>query len=188
MASQFTALYDANILYPSYLRDLMVELATTHTFRARWTTRIHDEWSRNLLSNNPYLEKEKIERTISLMNSAVDDCLVTDYEHLIEYYDLPDKDDRHVVAAAVKGNCDAIVTCNLKDFPPALMKQLNIEIKHPDDFIADLYELHSMDVVQAVIACVHRKKRPPITTDEYLAGLRKLGLTTTANIFKMVLL
>ena len=94
-----TALYDANVLYPATLRDVLVELATAGLFRARWTDAIHDEWTRNLLADRPDLSPAAVDRVRRLVDAAVPDCLVTGYEPLVAGLDLPDPGDRHVPAA-----------------------------------------------------------------------------------------
>lgn len=103
MSSNFTVIYDACVLYPAPLRDLLMRLALTDLYRARWTDMIHDEWTRNVLKQRPDLKAEDLQRTRSLMNSHVRDSLVTGFEHLIPSVELPDADDRHVVAAAIHG-------------------------------------------------------------------------------------
>lgn len=120
MISNFTVIYDACVLYPAPLRDLLMRLALTDLYRARWTDMIHDEWTRNVLKQWPDLKAEDLERTRSLMNAHVRDSLVTGFEHLIPSVELPDADDRHVVAAAIHGGASLIVTFNLKDFPPEM--------------------------------------------------------------------
>lgn len=78
---------------------------------------IHDEWIRNLIHNNPKVDPERLKRTRELMNAHAPNCLAEGYESLIEGLNLPDLDDRHVVAAAIKGQAESIITFNLKDFP-----------------------------------------------------------------------
>ena len=112
----FVVLLDANVLYPFVLRDFLVTLATTELYQAKWTDRIHDEWTRNLLKQRPELVGALV-KTRALMNVAVPDCLVTRYEPLIEGLQLPDPDDRHVLAAAIQCGAQIIVTKNLIDFP-----------------------------------------------------------------------
>ena len=97
-----TALCDACVLYPAPLRDLLMYLAQAGLFRARWTEAIHREWIENLLENEPKRDRARLERTRDLMNEAIPDCLVTDYEELIAALTLPDPDDRHVLAAAIR--------------------------------------------------------------------------------------
>lgn len=94
-----------------------MHLALTGAYRARWSAQVHDEWKRNLLINRPDLTREQLDRTSSLMDMAVPDGLVTDYDSLVNSLQLSDADDRHVLAAAIKCNASVIVTFNLKDFP-----------------------------------------------------------------------
>lgn len=169
--SSFTALYDANVLYPAPLRDLLMHLAFTGIYRARWTARIHEEWKRNLLVNRPDLTPEQLDRTALCMDAAVPDALVGDYESLIEGLDLPDENDRHVLAAAIKCNASVIVTFNLKDFPASVLGRFDVEALHPDDFIADLWDLDKAVVLEAVQRQRSSLKRPPRSVDEYLDKL-----------------
>src|SRR5438105_10513690 len=112
MEPPVTAVFDANILYPAPLRDLLIRIAQTGLVRAKWTETIHDEWIRNVLKDNPHLSAERLARTRTLMNEAVRDCLVTGYEDLIASLSLPDPDDRHVLAAAIHAHAEVIVTVN----------------------------------------------------------------------------
>jgi len=115
--SPFTAVYDACVLYPAPLRDFLMWLALSGRFRARWSLEIHNEWKRNLLKNRPDLTTEQLDRTSDLMDQAIPDACVYGYERLIEGLTLPDVDDRHVLAAAIRCNASVIVTFNQKDFP-----------------------------------------------------------------------
>lgn len=180
--SSFTVVYDANLFYPAPLRDLLVRLAMTGLFRARWTERIHDEWMRNLLKNRPDLTQDKLERTRSLIDKSCHDCLVVDYEGLIDSVVLPDPDDRHVLAAAIRCGADAIITVNLKDFPDSILRKHGIEAIHPDDFIVNNFDLHSAKVLEAVNA--HRKslKNPPVDVNTFLDTLLRQGLPQTVEI------
>src|SRR5438477_5898501 len=130
----FTALYDSCVLYSAPLRDLLMELALTDLFKARWTNDIHDEWIRNVLSNNPHVTVEQINRTKELMNMHVRDALVEGYQDLIPALELPDPKDCHVLAAAIRCNASVIVTYNLKDFPASHIERYDIEAQHPDEF------------------------------------------------------
>lgn len=108
--SSFVAVLDTCVLYPAPLRDLLLRLALTDLFRARWTDRIHDEWIRSLLSQRPDLSRERLQRTRGLMDRTVPDWLVTGFEELIEFLDLPDPGDRHILAAAIRSQAGVIVT------------------------------------------------------------------------------
>jgi len=125
--ANFTAIYDACVLYPAPLRDFLLRLAMTELFRARWTAHIHGEWMRSVLNNRKDLTAGQLERTRQLMDQAVPDCLVTDYEDLIDSLELPDPDDRHVLAAATRCQAGVIVTFNLGDFPNDILRQYGIE-------------------------------------------------------------
>lgn len=104
----FVVLYDACVLYPAPLRDLLLRIATTGIVRARWSEAILDECFRSIAAQRPEIPPEALARTRVLMNRAAPDCLVTGYEHLIEGLDLPDLDDRHVLAAAIRANAQAM--------------------------------------------------------------------------------
>ena len=188
--SPFTAIYDANVLYPAPLRDFLMNLALTGIYRARWSASIHDEWKRNLLLNRPDLTPEHLDRTSSLMDAAVPDALVTDYDSLVEGLDLPDRDDRHVLAAAIKCNASVIVTFNLKDFPKAVLGAFDIEPLHPDDFIADLWDLDKAAVLEAAQRQRISLKNPPHNVQQYLGRLLQQKLTETVKLlsaFKFLL-
>lgn len=133
--ANFTAVFDACVLYPAPLRDFLMWLALTDLFKARWTDQIHDEWSRNVLKNRPDLTFAQLTRTKNLMNQNVRDCLVIGYEDLVNGLELPDADDCHVLAAAIHCNADVIVTFNLQDFPGHALAVYGIEAQRPDDFI-----------------------------------------------------
>ena len=177
MEHPITAVYDANILYPAPLRDLFIRLAQTGLVRARWTETIHDEWIRNVLKNNASLSAERLARTRSLMNEAVRDCLVTGYEDLVESLSLPDPDDRHVLAAAIRASADVIVTYNLKDFPAETLTRFDIEAQHPDDFLVGLLDQAPGMVCAAVKRQRESLRNPTKTAQELLTTLESQGLT-----------
>jgi predicted nucleic acid-binding protein len=177
--ANLTAIYDACVLYPAPLRDLLMHLALTDLFRAKWTDAIHDEWTRNVLENRPDLTREQLDRTRTLMNIHVRDCLVTNYEDLIPSLTLPDPDDRHVLAAAIRGRADVIVTFNLADFPPDALARHGIEARHPDDFIVRLLEAVPGPVCAAVKRQRENLRNPPKSADELLVTLESQGLPQT---------
>ena len=177
--SQFTAILDACVLYPAPLRDLLMHLALTDLFRAKWTEAIHEEWIRSVLENRPDLTREQLERTRQLMNAHVRDCIVTDYQDLIPALTLPDADDRHVLAAAIRSSADVIVTFNLGDFPPETLKKWGIEAQHPDDFINHLLDLAPHIVCAAAKRQRESLKNPPASVDDFLAALERQRLAQT---------
>ena len=174
-----TAIDDANVLYPAPLRDLFVRLAQAGLVRARWTDAIHDEWVRNVQADNPSLSPERLSRTRALMNDAVRDCLVTGYEDLIDTLSLPDPDDRHVLAAAIRVDAEVIVTFNLKDFPADVLARHNVEAIHPDNFLLSLFDAAPGPVCTAVKRQRAGLHNPPKSAGEFLATLESQGIVQT---------
>lgn len=179
--SPYPVVLDACVIYPSILRDLLMEIGTTGIYQPKWTAIIHDEWQRNLVQNVPDLTRDKLSKIEYLMNKALPDALVTGFESLIQSVSLPDKDDRHVVAAAIRSDAEVIVTFNLKDFPKENLSAFDIEATHPNEFIADLLDLNQALVLQAVRVQRARLKYPPKSVDEYFDMLLKLGLPMTVK-------
>lgn len=156
-----------------------MHLALTGIYRARWTEQIHDEWIRNLLMNRPDLDAVKLQRVRELMNTAVPGAIVSGYEPLIGALSLPDPDDRHVVAAAIQTRAEAIITFNLKDFPADYLAQYNLQAIHPDEFIADQYELHASAVIEAARNQRASLKSPTFDSSQFLDFLLNQGLPQT---------
>jgi len=182
----FTALYDACVLYPAPLRDLLLQLALTDRFRAKWSNAIHDEWIRSVLRERPDLTLPQLHRTRDLMNEHVRDCLVENYESLIPGLTLPDPDDRHVLAAAIHARADVIVTYNLRDFPSETLKVYGLEAQHPDDFIRDLADLAPEAVALSAHKCRIRLRNPPKTAEEYLNVLAAQQLPQTVAFLRQM--
>jgi predicted nucleic acid-binding protein len=182
--SNFTAFYDANVLYPAELRNLLPHLAMTGLFRARWSAGVHEEWITALLRNRPDLSREKLDRTRMLMDKHAPDALVTGYEDLIEGLELPDPDDRHVLAAAIRGRADVIVTANVRDFPADTLTPFEIEAQHPDEFVLHLLDLAPGVVVEAARRHRESLKNPAKTIEQYLLTLETQGLTQTVPILR----
>ena len=183
MAS-ITAIYDACVLYPGALRDFLIQLATMSLFKARWTNQIHDEWIFNLLKNRPDLTIDRLQKTRQLINAAVRDCLVEGYESFIESVNLPDENDRHILAAAIHSNADLIVTFNLKDFPEQLLRKYKIRAIHPDDFTISLLDIDCISVCKAAQQHGNRLKKPQKSAEEYLSTLSSQGLIKTAQLLR----
>jgi hypothetical protein len=184
--SELIAVYDSCVLYPASLRDLLVRLALTGLFRARWTEAIHDEWIRNVLENRPDLSASQLARTRQLMNAAVRDCLVTGYEWRIDSLTLPDPDDRHVLAAALEAQAQVIVTYNLRDFPADALQPHGIEAQHPDEFILRVIALNPLVVHETVETHQQALKNPPKAPAEYLATLSNQGLPRTVAALSQI--
>ena len=181
--ARFSVMLDACVLYPAPMRDALLRLAATNLFKAYWTDQIHEEWINALLRQGKY-SRETLEKTRDLMDRHVPDAKVTGYENLIEGIELPDLDDRHVLAAAIKCKADAIVTSNLKDFPEELLAAYQIEIIPPDDFI-----YYQIDMAPPICCTAFREQRmalnkPPMTVDEFLTNLQKQQLPQTVSLLR----
>ena len=173
--------YDANVLYPAQLRDLLMRLAIADLVRAHWTEAIHDEWTRNVLADYPSVTREDLKRTRALMEQALPTAEIRGYEHHVRSLSLPDSDDRHVLAAAVEAGADVIVTFNTKDFPPEPLDPHGVSALHPDDLVVSLLDRHAVDVLAVMRRHRASLRRPPKSPAEYVELLRRAGLGRTAN-------
>ncbi|MGA5588143.1 PIN domain-containing protein [Pseudomonas siliginis] len=179
--SSFTAVYDACVLYPAPLRDFLMWLALSGLYRARWTQEIHHEWKRNLLKNRSDLTLEQLDRTSQLMDLAIPDACIDGYEDLVSGLTLPDENDRHVLAAAIRCGADVIVTFNLKDSPTRHLAPYGIEAQHPDEFVENLFHLDSAAVVAAAQSQRRQLKTPNVEVDKYLGFLQRQGLVESVK-------
>jgi predicted nucleic acid-binding protein len=176
----YTVLLDSNILFSATMRDLILELAKNDVFHARWSELIHEEWTRAVLRMNSRADKQKLARTRRLIDAASGDALVTDFQDLIPNLELPDANDRHVLAAAIIGRCDAIVTKNLRHFPSPSLSRFGIEAIHPDQFLLHQISLAPDTFLISVRNVRMRLHNPPYSADEYLDVLTGQGLVATA--------
>jgi hypothetical protein len=172
----FVVVYDACVLYPAPLRDLLIRIARTGVVRAQWTQAILDECFRSILEDRPDLSAEKLARTRAAMNASIFGVLVTGYESLVGGVELPDPDDRHVVAAAIRAGAQAIVTANLKDFPAEKLAPFGLEAIHPDDFVLNCIDLAPAAIVASVQLQAGALKNPPQSVADVLDTLQRIGL------------
>ena len=171
--------YDACVLYSASLRDLVLDIADTKLVCPHWSEVIHGEWINSLLRNRPDLNRESLERTRQRMDRRFRNSLTKGYESLITTLELPDSNDRHVLAVAIYTRSSLIVTANLDDFPKTVLQPYGIEAVSPDDFIWQLIQQSSQLVLEAVKKHRVDLTRPPKTVNEYLATLEKQGLHKT---------
>lgn len=134
------AVFDACVLYPFHLRNILVQVAVDRLVEARWTDAIHDEWVRHLAAATPAIPRERWQNIRRLMDEAVPTATVSGYQDHIRALDLPDPDDRHVVAAGIAAGASLILTWNLRDFPASELKKYGLRGQTPDDFLAELYD------------------------------------------------
>ena len=181
----FTVVYDANVLYPNTLRDLLIRIAQSGTVQAKWTNAILDEMTAALRRNRPDIPDARLDRLRDLMNRAVRDCLVLGYEPLIEGLKLPDPDDRHVLAAAIKAGAQVIVTRNLKDFPASDLGQWEIEAKSPDAFVLDQVGINVRAVAASVRQIADSRTNPPESVEDILTQLERDGLVESVAALRV---
>lgn len=180
----FVVVYDANVLYPNLMRDLLIRIARQGLVQAKWSERILDETFDSLRRNRPELPADRLLRTRELMVKAVADCLVHDYEALVEAVDLPDPDDRHVLAVAIKAHAQVIVTNNLRDFPAKELDRWDIEAKSPDAFVSDQIHLDRAVVYAEVTRIADSRVNPRQTVSDVLDKLDALGLVSSAALLR----
>lgn len=184
-SARYTVVLDANVLYPALLRDVLLSLAHADLYSAKWSAHIREEWTRSLLKDRPHMSV-KIQAAVETMEVAIPDCLVTGYEHLIEGLHLPDPEDRHVLAAAITGHADAIITWNEKDFPMEVLNPFGIELQTPDEFVLNQIMLRGSTALTAIKGMRERWERPEVTAIALVDLLEKRGLPQTAAHLKDV--
>lgn len=118
------------------------------------------------------------------MNDAVRDCLVSGYEPLIDSLKLPDPNDRHVLAAAIRTGAQVIVTRNLRDFPATALEPWDIEAKSPDDFVHDQIGISGHIVAACVQQIADSRTRPPESFGDILDQLERDGLLHSATALR----
>lgn len=166
-------LLDACVLFPSVTRELLIGAARAGLFEPIWSARILDEW-RYAAKRNGVEALANIE--IALLKAKWPRAEIVFDEALEAKLVLPDKHDRHVLAAAIAGGAAELVTRNLKDFPTRVLARHGIVRRDPDGF------LHEMaDELGAVVDGVHKQAEAmlgePINRRKFLkkAGLPRLG-------------
>lgn len=183
----FVVVYDACVLHPAPLRDLLMRVAHAGLVRARWSELILDETFRSILRVRPDIAPEVLTRTRRLMNEAIRDALVVGFEPLMDGLDLPDPDDRHVLAAAIRAGAQTIVTINVRDFPAPRLAPLGIEAQHPDEFILGLIDLAPGAVAGILMEQAAALKHPRHSPAEVLEKLRQQGLVRSAARLRTLL-
>ena len=175
---------DANVLYPAGLRDMLLRLADRYLFVPLWSADIHAEWIRSLLAARPALDAAVLERTRTVMDGHFPGAVITGYERLVGDLDLPDLGDRHVLAAAIVGQAQVIVTRNLRHFPTDRLAAYTLAAEDPDAFIAGLLATDLDTVLAAVRGHRAALRRPPRSASDHLVELERLGLHETAALLQ----
>lgn len=188
-ANRYTALVDACCLAGTLQRNLLLSLAEADFFRIRWSVKILDETEKAIAE---ILAKKSVGDAADLaakarraMERAFDEADVGDFSSMLCACEgLPDPDDAHVIAAALKTQAAVIVTDNLKDFPDAFLAPLNLEARSADAFIADTIALDEGRAVAAIRKMRGRFNRPSMTAADLLLNMEAVGLTDTVDILR----
>jgi predicted nucleic acid-binding protein len=178
--SHFAAVLDANVLYSYPLTSALLELAEARLYRPIWSADIHAEWIRAVTRNRPDIPPEKLERRRAMMDEALPDACVSGYQRLVSAIELPDPDDRHVVAAAIRAKAQVIVTFNEKHFPAETLAEFDLCSQHPDTFLRHLIDLAPNVARTRLAEMVKRYRKPAVTTEEYISLLERQSLPETA--------
>lgn len=178
--SRYAALLDACVLVPIALSDTLLRLAEHDLYRPLWSTRILHETTTAIERVHPELADGRARHRAAAMTTAFPDALVTGWEPLVDGITLPDLDDRHVVAAAIRGRADVIVTANTKDFPAGVLDGLDITVQAPDLFLIDQLDLAPTATMRALHQQARATRRPPLTPDALLGHLAACGVPSFA--------
>lgn len=174
----FPAFLDTCTVFGGTLNDLFLTIAETRTYRPLWSTGVLDELERNLLKRG--LAQSAVDRRINAMRGGFPDAEIRGYEDLIPQMTC-DTDDRHVLAAAIRGDAAVLVTFNLRHFPAESLERYDIAAIHPDEFLLDQLDLHQATTCQAVRNLVSAYENPPLTTSALLAQLERAGVPKFAK-------
>jgi len=171
--------YDACVLHSGSLRDLLLNIAETRLVRPFWSDEIHEEWIGSLVRRCPDISRTSLNLTRDRMDKRFKNSLTKGYESLIPTLELPDPDDRHILAVAIYTQSSLIVTSNLEDFPKTFLQPYGIEAVSPDEFVWRMIQKESARILEAVRKHRSDLTRPSRTVVEYLATLEKQGLSKT---------
>lgn len=176
---KFTCVLDTNVIYPLWIRDLLLWFAHHDLYTPKWSKHIFDEWYDVMIRVG--VTPEEAARRTQIVNEAFPDAFVENYEPLIPSLQLDDEKDKHVLAAAIKTNANLIVTNNLKHFPEHYIGSFGLCAKNADNFFTDIIDLNHETSIRAFRDLVMNKKNPPLDEFEVLDIFRKNGLIDTAN-------
>ncbi len=192
----YTVVLDASVLVPRFLSNFLLWLAEMDLYRARWSEDIHQEWINARHTRFKVALENSHARRLQI-DDAFPEGLVLNYQSLIDGLELPDKNDRHVLAAAIKCGANAILTSNLRDFPESTLNRFNIQVVNQDDFVLDQLGLTGDSARLVAIAMVRHKKsltRTNSTWRQYFeamsrpgVGLKKTHAELTTVRFKVII-
>ena len=145
-------LLDACVLYPTVIRNLLLNVSDELRWDINWSARILEEWRRASAKTN--LEAEaQAEAEITMLKAKYPKATVNNFERHISKLYLPDQNDLHVLAAAIESNTNIIVTLNLRDFPNSELMKYGVRSIHPDEL---LYKeaLGNFDLISNLVSTI----------------------------------
>jgi hypothetical protein len=178
------AVYDACVLYPFHLRNVLIQCAVDGLVEARWTDDIHAEWMRNLAGSSSGTTLKRLQGTRDLMKAVLPDAEVAGYQGLVPGLSLPDPDDRHVLAAAIAGKASLVVTWNLKHFPGAALHPHGVAAVSPDDFLVSLHSTYRNGMIASVKGARQNLRKTQPSVEEFIDALEAQGLKTFSAILR----
>lgn len=178
---RYTALLDACVLVPIALADTLLRVAERELYRPLWSDRILAEAADAVLEIHADLDPDVVAKRFAAMNNTFEDARVEGWDVFEATLELPDPDDRHVVAAAMLGRADTIVTANIVDFPSKTLAPLEIAVIHPDDFLLDQLDLAPRVVLDVLREQAAHTRNPPLTPTDLLARLARAGVPAFAD-------
>lgn len=178
-SARFTCVLDTCVIYPIDIRDLLLWFAHFDLYRPKWSQMIFDELYDVMVRKG--MPEERAKQQIERINAAFPDAMVNNYEELLSTLSLPDKQDCHVLAAAIKSDANLIVTNNLRHFEIGYLSRFGLCAKSADDFIADTIDLNAKLAREAFITMVAHRTNPSLDEYQVLNILRNRGLTNSAN-------
>jgi predicted nucleic acid-binding protein len=165
-------LLDANVLWSAAVRDTLLRAAERALFHPLWSTEILDELARGLKRRRPDLDPARIDRTIALMARHFPEALVQGFEALIPAMHN-DVKDRHVLAAAVCGRAQIIVTENVRDFPASACAPWDVNVQTADEFLCQLWVTYPDTIRDVLREQAADLNAPPRTPLDLLATLAR---------------
>ncbi|QGH70793.1 PIN domain-containing protein [Pseudactinotalea sp. HY158] len=186
--ARYTAFLDACVLVPVAPCDTLLRMADLGLFRPVWSARVIDEARRALERIHPDIDPSRFRSRFRSMNEAFDDALVEGWEPLTQGLDLPDPDDRHVVAAALRGRADAIITENIRDFPDSTLKPIGLDAVRSDAFLLDQFDLDPSAALHIVVEQAAAMTRPPVDIETLLTRLARSGVPRFAQAVRELML
>jgi hypothetical protein len=175
---RYTAILDACVLVPIALADTLLRVAEKGLYRPLWSEQILTEAQEATEEIHPGIDAGK---RFASMREAFDDAMVTGWKDLQHGISLPDEDDRHVVAAAIRGAAQGIITANVRDFPATALEPLGLEAVHPDDFLLDQLDLSPPTILQVIREQAAHTRKPPLTTPDLATLLGRAGVPGFAD-------